>query len=298
MKLVGYQHGARQQVGVLVGDETEILPLGVALPPDAALDLTSLIEQWDVLAGKLDLQQPGRLRLSDVTLTAPIPQPRRNVICVGRNYVEHAAEFGRSGYDATGMNADAGHTPDAPVVFTKAPSTVIGHGVDIEPHTAVTSALDYEAELGVIIGRGGRGISRQQAMDHVWGYTIINDVTARDLQKNHKQWFLGKSLDTFCPMGPWAVTADEIGDGPLDLLCTVNGEVRQRASTADLIFDIPTIIETISRGMTLQPGDVIATGTPKGVGLGFDPPRFLQPGDVVEISISGLGTLRNTVGAA
>jgi 2-keto-4-pentenoate hydratase/2-oxohepta-3-ene-1,7-dioic acid hydratase in catechol pathway len=175
---------------------------------------------------------------------------------------------------------------------------VIGHGVDIEPHTAVTSALDYEAELGVIIGRGGRGISRQQAMDHVWGYTIINDVTARDLQKNHKQWFLGKSLDTFCPMGPWAVTADEIGDGPLDLLCTVNGEVRQRASTADLIFDIPTIIETISRGMTLQPGDVIATGTPKGVGLGFDPPRFLQPGDVVEISISGLGTLRNTVGAA
>jgi 2-keto-4-pentenoate hydratase/2-oxohepta-3-ene-1,7-dioic acid hydratase in catechol pathway len=148
----------------------------------------------------------------------------------------------------------------------------------------------------VIIGRGGRGITRERALDHVWGYTVINDVTARDLQKTHKQWFLGKSLDTFCPMGPWAVTADEVGEGPLDLECRVNGELRQRASTADLIFDIPTIIETISAGITLQPGDVIATGTPKGVGIGFDPPKFLKPGDVVEIGISQIGTLTNRVG--
>jgi 2-keto-4-pentenoate hydratase/2-oxohepta-3-ene-1,7-dioic acid hydratase in catechol pathway len=181
------------------------------------------------------------------------------------------------------------------VVFTKAPSTVVGPGADIDPHPGVTSELDYEAELGVIIGRGGRGISVEAAADHVWGYTIVNDVTARDLQKTHKQWFLGKSLDTFCPMGPYAVTADEVGDGPLEVVCTVNGEVRQRASTADLIFDIPTIIATISAGITLQPGDVIATGTPAGVGIGFTPPRFLRGGDVVEITITGLGTLTNRV---
>jgi 2-keto-4-pentenoate hydratase/2-oxohepta-3-ene-1,7-dioic acid hydratase in catechol pathway len=295
MKLVGYQVNGDQHVGVLVGDGSELVPLAAALPPGAlggAGDLTALIEQWDLLSDKLDLEV-DRVRLSDVSLTAPIPTPRRNVFCVGRNYREHAEEFGKSGYDATG---GASHQPDAPVVFTKPPTTVIGPGTEIDPHAGVTSELDYEAELGVIIGRGGRGITRERALDHVWGYTVINDVTARDLQKTHKQWFLGKSLDTFCPMGPWAVTADEVGEGPLDLECRVNGELRQRASTADLIFDIPTIIETISAGITLQPGDVIATGTPKGVGIGFDPPKFLKPGDVVEIGISQIGTLTNRVG--
>jgi 2-keto-4-pentenoate hydratase/2-oxohepta-3-ene-1,7-dioic acid hydratase in catechol pathway len=297
MRFVGYRVGDDQHVGVLVADGSELVPLSAALAhcaPDAPADLTALIEQWDLLGGKLDLEA-DRVRVSDVTLTAPIPTPRRNIFCVGRNYREHAEEFGRSGYDATGGGS---HQPDAPVVFTKPPTTVIGPHARIHPHTGVTSELDYEAELGVIIGRGGRGITRDQALDHVWGYTVINDVTARDLQKTHKQWFLGKSLDTFCPMGPWAVTADEIGEGPLDLECRVNGELRQRASTADLIFDIPTIIETISAGITLQPGDVIATGTPKGVGIGLDPPRFLQPGDVVEIAISRIGTLTNRVGGA
>jgi 2-keto-4-pentenoate hydratase/2-oxohepta-3-ene-1,7-dioic acid hydratase in catechol pathway len=299
VKLIGYRTGDREQVGVLVADGTEVVPLSAALGPaaDEVADLTALIERWDVLGPKLDVQAGGRFALADVTLTAPIPTPRRNVFCVGRNYAEHAAEFGKSGYDATGANADSTHTPDKPVVFTKPPSTVIGSGVEIEPHLAVTSELDYEAELGVIIGRGGRGISREQALEHVWGYTIINDVTARDLQKDHKQWFLGKGLDTFCPTGPWAVTADEVGTAPLEVVCTVNGEVRQQASTADLIFDVATIIETISAGITLQPGDIIATGTPKGVGIGFDPPRFLQPGDVVEITITGLGTLTNTISA-
>ena len=150
---------------------------------------------------------------ADVELLAPIPVPRRNIFCVGRNYTEHAKEFAQSGYDAT---AGASHLPEYPVVFTKAPSTVTGPGAVVEPHTAVTSELDYEAELGVIIGTGGRGITKENALEHVWGYTIINDVTARDLQKNHKQWFLGKSLDTHCPMGPWAVTADEVGTEPLD----------------------------------------------------------------------------------
>jgi 2-keto-4-pentenoate hydratase/2-oxohepta-3-ene-1,7-dioic acid hydratase in catechol pathway len=293
MKFVGYREGGRRKVGVLVAEGSQVVPLAAALPGALADDagLTELIEQWDVLGGKLDVGAAA-VDLGGLALTAPIPVPRRNIFCVGRNYREHAEEFGRSGYDSTGGTS---HQPDAPVVFTKAPSTVVGPGADIDPHPGVTSELDYEAELGVIIGRGGRGISVEAAADHVWGYTIVNDVTARDLQKTHKQWFLGKSLDTFCPMGPYAVTADEVGDGPLDVVCTVNGEVRQRASTADLIFDIPTIIATISAGITLQPGDVIATGTPAGVGIGFTPPRFLRGGDVVEITITGLGTLTNRV---
>ncbi|KAA0977189.1 fumarylacetoacetate hydrolase family protein [Paeniglutamicibacter gangotriensis] len=287
MKLVTFRHQGIQQTGVLNEEGTEV----TAVP--GSQDLLSLIDNWSESAAQLAPSRGQAINLADVELLAPIPLPRRNIFCVGRNYVEHAKEFANSGYDAT---ASATAQPEYPVVFTKAPSTVIGTGADIDPHTGVTSELDYEAELGVIIGTGGRGISQANAMDHVWGYTIINDVTARDLQKDHKQWFLGKSLDTHAPMGPWAVTRDEVGDGPLDLHCSVNGETRQKATTADLIFDIPTIIETISAGITLQPGDIIATGTPVGVGIGFTPPRFLGTGDVVEISITGLGTLSNRIG--
>lgn len=287
MKLVTFRHQGVQQTGVLSEDASTV----TAVP--GTQDLLSLIDNWDEAAAQIAAATGTAINIADVELLAPIPLPRRNIFCVGRNYVEHAKEFANSGYDAT---ASATAQPEYPVVFTKAPSTVIGTGADIDPHTGVTSELDYEAELGVIIGKGGRGISKADALDHVWGYTIINDVTARDLQKDHKQWFLGKSLDTHAPMGPWAVTRDEVGDGPLDLLCTVNGETRQKATTADLIFDIPTIIETISAGITLQPGDIIATGTPVGVGIGFTPPRFLTTGDVVEISISKLGTLKNRIG--
>jgi 2-keto-4-pentenoate hydratase/2-oxohepta-3-ene-1,7-dioic acid hydratase in catechol pathway len=287
LKLVTFRHQGVQQTGVLSEDASTV----TAVP--GTQDLLSLIDNWDEAAAQIAAATGTAINIADVELLAPIPLPRRNIFCVGRNYVEHAKEFANSGYDAT---ASATAQPEYPVVFTKAPSTVIGTGADIDPHTGVTSELDYEAELGVIIGKGGRGISKADALDHVWGYTIINDVTARDLQKDHKQWFLGKSLDTHAPMGPWAVTRDEVGDGSLDLLCTVNGETRQKATTADLIFDIPTIIETISAGITLQPGDIIATGTPVGVGIGFTPPRFLTTGDVVEISISKLGTLRNRIG--
>ena len=287
LKLVTFRHHGLQQTGVLSEDASTV----TSVP--GGQDLLSLIDNWDGAAAELAALTGEAIPVADVELLAPIPLPRRNIFCVGRNYVEHAKEFANSGYDAT---ASATAQPEYPVVFTKAPSTVIGTGADVDPHTGVTSELDYEAELGVMIGTGGRGISKAEAVDHVWGYTIINDVTARDLQKDHKQWFLGKSLDTHCPMGPWAVTRDEVGDGPLDLHCTVNGETRQKATTADLIFDIPTIIETISAGITLQPGDIIATGTPVGVGIGFTPPRFLTSGDVVEISISKLGTLRNRIG--
>lgn len=229
--------------------------------------------------------------LDSVQLAAPIPVPRRNIMCVGQNYVQHSIEF-----DASGYNATAGQgIPDRPVVFTKAPTTVIGPDAVIPAHTSLTQKLDYEAELGVIIGTGGTRISRDDAMSHVWGYTIINDVTARDIQHAHRQWFLGKSMDGLCPMGPFAVTADEIDHRDLLIETRVNGELRQSGKTSDLIFDIPDLIAIISAGMTLLPGDIIATGTPPGVGIGFDPPRFLQPGDVIEMSISGLGTLINTV---
>lgn len=287
MKLITFRNQGTEQTGVLSEDASTVTAVA------GSQDLLSLIDNWDEAAAQITAATGPAINITDVELLAPIPLPRRNIFCVGRNYVEHAKEFANSGYDAT---ASANAQPEYPVVFTKAPSTVIGTGADIDPHAGVTSELDYEAELGVIIGKRGRGISKADALDHVWGYTIINDVTARDLQKDHKQWFLGKSLDTHAPMGPWAVTRDEVGDGPLDLLCTVNGETRQKATTADLIFDIPTIIETISAGITLQPGDIIATGTPVGVGIGFTPPRFLTTGDVVEISISKLGTLSNRIG--
>jgi 2-keto-4-pentenoate hydratase/2-oxohepta-3-ene-1,7-dioic acid hydratase in catechol pathway len=160
----------------------------------------------------------------------------------------------------------------------------------------VTGELDYEAELGVIIGRGGRGITREHAADHVWGYTIVDDYTARDLQRKHKQWVLGKGLDTHCPMGPYAVTADEIPDvTALQVESWVNGEPRQSGAVKDLIFDIPELIATISAGITLLPGDIIATGTPAGVGIGFDPPKFMVVGDVIEVAITGLGRQRNRI---
>ena len=255
--------------------------------------LTSIIAQLDELLPQLRPAGDG-IALSSVQIDAPIPRPPRNVLCVGKNYHEHAKEFTRSGYDSSASQPSEA-VPTAPIIFTKAPECVIADGADIRYPTGVSDSLDYEAELGVIIGRAGRAISKARAYDHVCGYTIINDVTARDLQSRHKQWFLGKSLDTFCPMGPWLVTADEVDPENLSVKCWVNDELRQDANTRDLIFDIPTLIETISAGLTLQPGDVIATGTPAGVGIGFDPPKFLRRGDRVAIEIAGLGRLSNKV---
>jgi 2-keto-4-pentenoate hydratase/2-oxohepta-3-ene-1,7-dioic acid hydratase in catechol pathway len=293
MRLVTYRSEHGQRIGAVdaedqVRDLTDLL--GTA-------DLVEVIAEWEDAVARIERAgtAPGH-PLAEVELLAPLPRPRRNVFCVGKNYREHAREFGASGYDAGGgPSADGGHLPARPVVFTKPPSSVIGPGALIERHAQVTRELDYEAELAVIIGPGGRDIPASRALRHVWGYTIVNDVTARDRQRDHKQWFLGKGLDTFCPMGPYAVTADEVDGAALQIECRVNGELRQKAGTADLVFGIPELVETISAGLTLEPGDVIATGTPAGVGIGFDPPRFLTAGDVIEISISGLGTLRNGV---
>jgi 2-keto-4-pentenoate hydratase/2-oxohepta-3-ene-1,7-dioic acid hydratase in catechol pathway/pimeloyl-ACP methyl ester carboxylesterase len=260
-------------------------------------DLVDVIERWDDVSARLSTWQAGGgLPLAEANLLAPIPRPRRNIFCVGKNYSEHAQEFGSSGYDQSSSGDD--HVPKFPIIFSKPPSSVIGPDASIDPHPTVTSELDYEAELAVIIGRGGADIPAERALEQVWGYTIVNDVTARDRQRDHKQWLLGKGLDTFCPMGPYAVTADSLDAGALRVECRVDGELRQSASTADLIFDVPTLIATISAGLTLEPGDVIATGTPAGVGIGFDPPRFLHSGDLVEVSITGLGVLRNRVARA
>ncbi|HZW12959.1 MAG TPA: fumarylacetoacetate hydrolase family protein [Noviherbaspirillum sp.] len=224
-------------------------------------------------------------------LLAPIPTPRRNIFCIGKNYHDHVKELSQTGL----ASAPAAPLPSAPIVFTKAPSSVVGDGAAVQSFPEVTSQLDYEAELAVVIGKPGRAIRKEDAFNHVWGYTIVNDISARDVQQRHGQWFLGKSMDTFCPMGPWIVSAAGVDAGKLGVRCWINGELRQDGNTRDLIFDIPTIIATLSSGMTLQPGDVIATGTPAGVGFGFNPPKFLKPGDVMRISIDGIGTLTNRV---
>ena len=234
-----------------------------------------------------------RLPLSDVRLLAPIPEPRRDVFCIGKNYYAHAAEFYSSGFDSSAKE----EVPSHPVVFTKATTSVCGPGDVVLGSLDPTASVDYEGELGVVIGTRCFGASKDQAMDHVFGYVIINDVTSRELQKQHNQWVIGKGIDSFCPMGPWILTADEVADvTALELVTEINGEERQRAHLSDLIFDIPTLIETMSRTMTLLPGDIIATGTPVGVGIGFKPPRYLQAGDRMRVSITGLGVLENTIG--
>jgi 2-keto-4-pentenoate hydratase/2-oxohepta-3-ene-1,7-dioic acid hydratase in catechol pathway len=222
---------------------------------------------------------------SNIRLLAPIPRPTKNIFCVGKNYVEHALELG--------SDSDI---PEHIMLFSKVPTTVVGPEAVVLNHQHVTNELDYEGELAVVIGKKGKGIRKEEALDYVFGYTIVNDITARDLQERHKQFLLGKSLDTSCPMGPWIVHKSSIPNpNQLNIETKVNGETRQKANTEQFIFNVETIISTISQGMTLEPGDIIATGTPAGVGKGMNPPRFLKPGDVIEVTIEGIGTLRNEI---
>jgi 2-keto-4-pentenoate hydratase/2-oxohepta-3-ene-1,7-dioic acid hydratase in catechol pathway len=231
--------------------------------------------------------------LSGVKLAAPVGPLAKNVICVGKNYHDHAQEFARSGVDQSG---DKLEVPDAPVVFTKAVTSLADPLQGIPASSDPTHSTDYEGELGVVIGRRCKNVKRADALDYVFGYTIVNDATARIVQQRHKQWFLGKSLDGFCPVGPVLVTRDEFGVPDTQELATyVNGERRQFAKLRDLIFDVQSIIEAVSAYVPLDPGDLIATGTPAGVGIGFKPPRYLKPGDEVRISISGIGELINPV---
>jgi 2-keto-4-pentenoate hydratase/2-oxohepta-3-ene-1,7-dioic acid hydratase in catechol pathway len=289
MRLVTFLHNGHQAVGIA----DELLAHVSPLPVEIAPDMLTLIANYDRLKDGLAAAAGAPLPIADVQLLAPIPRPSRNVFCVGKNYHEHAKEFAGSGFDSSAKEV----VPEAPVIFTKPSSTVIGPGASIPNYLDPTDSTDYEGELTLIIGRGGRGITKQDALSHVFGYTIINDVTARTLQHKHRQWFIGKGIDGFCPMGPAILTADEMPDPTkMQLKTYVNGELRQDASVADLIFDIPTLIECISSVITLEPGDLLATGTPAGVGLGFKPPRFLKKGDVVSIDVSGIGRLENPVG--
>jgi len=244
-------------------------------------------------------KQPGKLEhgesqpLTSVKLAAPVGPLAKNVMAVGKNYHDHALEFARSGIDQSG---DKQEVPEFPVVFTKAVTSLADPWQGIPASSDPTHSTDYEGELGVLIGQSCKTVKRSNALDYVFGYTIVNDVTARSVQRRHKQWFLGKSLDGFCPVGPVLVTRDEFGvPGAQELTTTVNGERRQSARLGDLIFDVGAIIENISTFVPLEPGDLIATGTPAGVGIGFKPPRYLVAGDEVRVAITGIGELVNPV---
>jgi 2-keto-4-pentenoate hydratase/2-oxohepta-3-ene-1,7-dioic acid hydratase in catechol pathway len=300
MRFVTAIHNQEQFVGVVNEEGTHVLPLNQAVEampgkkgfPSSMLDCLEAGQSFiDQINDLLDWIQSNSnaasyfLPIEEVTLLAPIPRPKKNIFCVGKNYAEHAIELG-----------SADDIPEHVMVFTKAPTTVTGPNTTVLNHQSVTSQLDYEGELAVIIGKKGRAIKKEEALDFVFGYTIINDVTARDLQTRHNQFFIGKSLDTTCPMGPWIVHKSRIENpNQLDILTKVNGEVRQNSNTQNFIFPIEEVISVLSAGMTLEPGDIIATGTPAGVGKGFKPPKFLNPGDQIEITVEKVGTLVNKI---
>lgn len=300
MKFVTAEDAKGIFVGLMNESLDSVLPLrrteekwlGDSIIPHTMLDCIAMGEKFakkvsDLLEWLQVNPENEELYISmkDLTLLAPIPRPLKNVFCVGKNYAEHAIEMGSKD-----------DIPENVMIFTKAPTTVIGPNEEVLHHQNVTDQLDYEGELAVVIGKKGKEIKREEALDYVFGYTIINDVTARDLQSRHKQFFLGKSLDTTCPMGPWIVHSSAI-ENPhgLNIETRINNEIRQQSNTENLIFPIDEIISVLSQGMTLEPGDIIATGTPAGVGKGFKPPRFLNPGDKMEISIDGIGTLVNQI---
>jgi len=291
MRLVTYVGNSdNTKTGLLINDRVVPLEqLGISN------DMNEIIKDFQKvkkIISENKIENLKTLDLSDIKLHAPIPRPLRNIMCVGKNYHDHAQEFYGSGFDSSGKKAVA----DFPVIFTKATTSVIATDENIILANDYTNTTDYEGELGLILSKGGKNIKPEDAYDYIFGYTIINDVSARNIQKQHEQWFIGKSPDTYCPMGPAIVTSDEIGDvTKLKLKTTVNGEVRQDSIVERLIFDIPTLLSTISKTMTLEVCDVIATGTPAGVGIGFEPPVYLKSGDQVEVSIDNLGVLRNTV---
>ncbi|HSK97686.1 MAG TPA: fumarylacetoacetate hydrolase family protein [Euzebyales bacterium] len=289
MKLVTFSHGSgRARVGALV--DGGVVDLTAAGLPTDMVELIALGHDGLDRARRAAEGATG-IPADDVRLHAPLLPPN-NVMAVGRNYHDHAAEFSASGFDASERQV----VPRHPIIFTKARTSIIGPGDAIVTGNDPLSSTDYEGELAVVIGPGGRHISRERAYDHVYGYTVVNDVTARELQKRHVQFFIGKSVDTYCPIGPALVTRDEVPDITSRVLrTTVDGELRQESPISALIFDIPALIATLSEALTLHPGDVIATGTPQGVGIGFDPPRYLQPGNVVTVEIDGIGALRNPV---
>lgn len=287
MKLVTYRLSGAEHVGALTADGRGVLPLPAA-------DMNTLIETMtlaDLRSAAAAAERGGAVPLSDVELLAPIPRPRQDVVCLGMNYRDHAEESARYSADAFTKNSTAA------VYFSKRVSEAGKPDGVIPRHAGLTDRLDYEVELAVVLGKAARDVKAADAADYMFGYTILNDVSARDLQTGHKQWYFGKSLDGFTPIGPCIVTADEFETYPprLGIRSFVNGEKRQDSNTGLQIFDIDHVIAELSQGMTLKAGTLIATGTPAGVGMGMDPPQFLVPGDVVRCEIDGIGTLTNPV---
>lgn len=285
MKLLTYRYGGVERVGALRGDEVIDLSAVAA----SMLDLIDGGPELLAAAQQVVATAEGGVALAAVELRAPIPRPRKNIICLGMNYAAHAIESLR----AKGLPEKL---PEYPVFFSKMPTAVNHPNAPVPLMADVSAQRDWEVELAVIIGRRGRNIPASAALDYVFGYTIMNDVSARDLQTRHQQFFYSKSLDGSAPLGPWIVTADEIPDPhALGIRLRLNGELVQNSVTCDMIFDIPTCIATFSRGVTLEPGDIIATGTPSGVGMGMTPQRWLKVGDVMEAEIDGIGVLKNVV---
>ncbi len=296
MYYVTYQYASFSEAGILTDDKERIVPvttigkvMGLKLP-ERMIDFIKIAD--DELIGDIETamhQNPDMgIARSTVKLLAPIPRPERNIFCLGKNYAAHAKEVN----SIPGLNG----VPDSPIYFSKLSSAVTGPNSPILSHANMTKQVDYEAELAIVIGQRGADIPEDCAEDYIFGYTIANDITARDLQRKHSQWYKGKSLDTFCPMGPVIVHKSAM-PLPIDtgIRCRVNGKLRQESTTDNMIFSIPFIISNLSAGVTLFPGDIILTGTPAGVGIAQDPPRFLKHGDVVEAEIDGIGTLKNTI---
>ena len=285
MRLVTFTAGDAPRIGAVTGDV--IVDLSAIAP-----DMLSLIDGGAAAlaqARALIDSAPSTIPLGNVRLLAPIPRPRKNIICLGMNYAAHAIESLR----AKGLPEKL---PEHPVFFSKSP-TAVNHPDGLIPFDAsVSPQRDWEVELAFIIGKAGSYIAPEHALEHIFGYTILNDISARDLQMRHQQFFYSKSLDGSAPLGPWIVTADEIPDPhALRLQLRLNGQTMQDSNTGDMIFNIPTCIATFSRGITLEPGDIFATGTPSGVGMGMTPQLWLKPGDVIEAEVEGIGVLRNTV---
>ena len=279
MRFASFTHGGAPGAGIVEGDVVQPFTGIAALVEYIALD--------PVVRREVRLGDPRPL--TEVVLTAPV-RPRRNVFCVGRNYRDHAAEIARA------QGSDDLRLPDVPTFFTKAPSAIVGPDAEVHFSAALSHEYDWEAELAVVIGTRCRDVPADRAREVVFGYTCLNDLTARDLQRAHRQWFKGKSLDDSCPIGPWVVDAAEAGDAQrLGISLRLNGVVKQRSNTEQMIFPIDRIIAELSAGLTLEPGDVIATGTPDGVGMARTPPEFLSDGDVAEVEIERIGLLRNTI---
>lgn len=297
MRLLTYEREGAPRLGLLL--QERVVDLAVVTSDALPESMQAFIEAGtpalerareliDSLGGDADALARASMPLADVRLLAPIPRPPRNIVCVGLNYAEHAAE-----------SRTTQGVPEHPVYFAKPASTVIGPEAEIPLHAHVSRRIDWEAELVVVIGRGGRDIPEDAALERVFGYTVGNDITARDLQRRHQQWYKGKGLDGFCPLGPYIVTRDELPDPQaLRISLRVNGETKQDAHTGDMVFAVAKLIAVLSQGMTLEPGDLLMTGTPAGVGFARKPPEYLQAGDDVEAEIGGIGLLRNRMAQA